>query len=177
MSHNNGGSAGAGDTSGATGLTTPTYPAPIFNYIVSPPQSQLSPTAGGGNTTGPVSANQNTQNYQLINSLLQASGANSGSPGLAGQALVGGQQNQASSIGAALQAIPGLAQYVPQILQLIGGGGGGATIGVGGGPANNVPGVNYPPPDDGTGGYGGGVNVPPPDDGTGGYDWGWQFGG
>ena len=69
-------------------------------------------------------------NNQGVNALLQASGATTGNSGLAGQALVGGQQNTASSIGAALAGIPALAPFASQIMQLINGGSssGGSSI-------------------------------------------------
>jgi len=70
---------------------------------------------------------QGNQNSNLISQLLTAAGATTGSPTAAGAALQSGQQGQAASIGAALAAIPGLAQYVPQILSMLGGGGGGSV--------------------------------------------------
>lgn len=77
---------------------------------------------GGLGALGNMYGTTGNINSNFINQLLTASGATQGSPGVAASALQSGQQGQMASIGAALQAIPGLAQYVPQILQMIGGG-------------------------------------------------------
>lgn len=108
-----------GSLSGQQQTTNTNQLAQIANLIGNTNQYNLGNLGALTNMFGA----QGNQSANFINQLLTASGATTGSPTAAGAAQQSGQQGQAASIGAALQAIPGLAQYVPQILQMIGGGG------------------------------------------------------
>lgn len=114
-----------GNLSGQQQTTNTNQLGQIANLIGNTNSYNLGGLGALGNmygTTGNINSN-------LINQLLTASGATQGNPAYAASALQSGQQGQAASIGALLQAAPQLAQYVPQILQMIGGGTGNIDFG------------------------------------------------